>query len=162
MATNPFLKISPDKLLALAIYSEASGEGYDGMIAVGNVIKNRTKNLATFGDKKILAQTRSPYHAVILRPWQFTAFMSGQAGNSRIKKIAANFNAEYSRNEALYEAYEIAIGLMYDRIGDTTDDSLYFHRVGLKVPWASKVLYTGVQGKHVFYSAIPWWYVPKA
>lgn len=64
-------KILPDQheILAVNAYAEASGEGYDGMVAVTNVVHHRVKD----------PEFPSTYYEVITQPKQFSWRNSGKS-----------------------------------------------------------------------------------
>lgn len=64
-------KILPDQheILAVNAYTEARGEGYEGMVAVTNVVRNRVKD----------PEFPNDYYSVITQPKQFSWLNSGNS-----------------------------------------------------------------------------------
>lgn len=64
--------LSTIQILALTLWAEARGEGRAGLVAVGNVIRNRANNPGWWG--------RS-ISGVCLKPWQFSCWNPGTDPN---------------------------------------------------------------------------------
>ena len=47
--SSPFDAFTDQELVTRVVWAEARGEPIEGMVAVGNVIKNRTKNPDRYG-----------------------------------------------------------------------------------------------------------------
>lgn len=117
--------------MAEAIYFEARGEGYKGMVAVGNVIMNRVK---------------SPYfkdtiHEVVHRPYQFSYVR--EVKNKKIKEPPAY-------RTALFVAYRVINGLEKDITKGATH---YVAKKRLKrIPrWMKEYEKTVAINEHTFY-----------
>ncbi|HDK42901.1 MAG TPA: cell wall hydrolase [Candidatus Pacearchaeota archaeon] len=146
---NFFLKLSPVKLLALTAYGEARGENIEGMKAVINVILNRVKNLKRFADKNLLS--RSPYHAVILKPYQFSMYNSEDPQYNRIKTISNNFNKFLLTDSLLNNAYQIAKLAIRNMLQDNTQGADHYHTTDVHPSWVSSLTRTVQIGRHIFY-----------
>ena len=89
---------SDEQLLARAINGEARGEGYEGQVAVGAVIINRTKN----------ASFPKTISGVIYQPGAFTAVSDGQinvpleAGSGVLKAARDALNGFDPTNGCIY------------------------------------------------------------
>lgn len=73
-----FLNLQTVELLSIAAYGEAANQGTDGLMAVINVIRNRTLS-NQFIDSEIYSLTGDIYKAVILKPCQFSMFNDGHS-----------------------------------------------------------------------------------
>ena len=153
-----FFRLSPLQIIALTSYGEARGEGRRGLQAVINVIQNRRIHPITrFGDREILAETRSPYHAVCLRKWQFSCYNLGDPNRGILLRLSnpATFNAELPNNKSLRTAMDICDELRRGVLLEITGGADHYFVVGI-VPWWSKLMvYRTRIGSHVFYSEIP-------
>lgn len=69
--SNRLSKILPDQheILAVNAYAEARGEGYEGMVAVTNVVRNRVND----------PEFPNDYYSVITQPKQFSWLNSGNS-----------------------------------------------------------------------------------
>ncbi len=153
MSSNAkFYSLTPQKLLALTAYGEAGGEGNEGMIAAMNVVKNRVlSNSANVLDANVLSVTKSKYHAVILKPYQFSIYNSNDGFRSRAEQIADNWNSEIKKYPVLDKAYTLAGKILSGSIADNTQGATYYHANYVTPSWASSIPYIGQIGNHVFY-----------
>lgn len=129
-------------MLAVTIWAEARGEGYDGMRAVGYVIANRMKkNFRTDGT----------IEGTVRWPLQFSCW------NSNDPNIA-KMNKQYLDNSSGMEYYQwetakqIARDIM--RTGteyDITNGSLFYHAEYVNPNWADNKNKSVVIGQHIFY-----------
>lgn len=97
------------QLMGLCIEREASGESYEGRVAVGTVILERVDHRDW--DGKTIQE-------VILKSWQFSWTME-EAGKSYYEesvRIAANWVDEYRKREDLQVCCLIATGMIQDSI----------------------------------------------
>lgn len=151
MSNQVFYTISADKLTALTAYGEARNEGAEGMMAVMNVVRNRTKNPGKFADKDILAATGSVYHAVILNPYQFSPYNVSDQQRPKMEMIAANFNSYLLSDVSLSKAYELSRMMFTGVLTDNTYGATYFHAAYVTPSWASVIPMIGQIGNHIFY-----------
>lgn len=114
------------KHIAEAIYHEARGEGDKGMIAVANVIMNRSA-----------ARNKSPA-AVVQEPGQFS--YRGRRGLS------------FSDKDSYAKACDIAHGVMNKNIKDNTKGATYFRTGGGN--WGRNFKQTVRIKNHVFFKPI--------
>lgn len=152
-----FTTLPAEVLLTLTAYGEAASEGAEGMMAVLNVVNNRAKALSTYGDSAILARTGSPYHAVILKKLQFSAFNEGDPVRPKLEAIANNFSSNLLTNSALNKAYTLAKDLLQGTLPDNTNGSTHYHRYDITPYWSASIEKIGQIGNHIFYSALPIW-----
>jgi hypothetical protein len=147
-----FLILPIERLLAITAYGEAGSEGGEGMMAVLNVIRNRTANLAAYGDSEILSITGSSYHAVILKKGQFSMFNIGDPVRSTAERIASNFDTIVAANSTLAMAYNLALMLLNGQLDDNTGGADHYFNPNVVQPtWAASLQLTGQVGNHVFY-----------
>lgn len=91
-------KASDEQLLARAIHGESRGEPYEGQVAVGSVILNRTKN----------SKFPKTIPGVIYQPGAFTAVSDGQidvpmpSGSSSLKAARDALNGWDPTNGCIY------------------------------------------------------------
>ena len=122
-------------LLILCLYGEARGEGIDGMIAVGNVIKNRT------------IVHEKTYKEVILQPYQFSYFNKGW---ELVKRDMNNFNN--GDKISLENCVKVAILIYFDLVDDNTNGALFYHSVNVSPYWKSSVNKLITIKNHKFYN----------
>ncbi len=146
-----FTSLPSDKLLALVAYGEARGEGAEGMMAVLNVINNRTAD-RSFYDSAIYNATGSPYHAVILKQNQFSVFNFGDPNRPLLVSLAENFNNAVASNSVLNQAYSLAAMLLNETLVDNTGGSVYYHERSITPSWVSSFTRIGQIGNHIFYA----------
>lgn len=111
------------KSIAQAIYFEARGEGYHGMVAVANVIMNRTKERG-ISPRAVVAQ-------------------KGQFSYRTRKSLATTDKKSYDT------ACKIAVGVMNKSIRDNTHGATYFRSGG--GTWGRNFKQTTKIGNHVFF-----------
>jgi len=148
-----FLSVPVANLLAITAYGEAASEGGEGMLAVLNVIRNRAQYLNEFGDTEIYNLTSSPYHAVILKPYQFSMFNIGNPVRPIAERIANNFEAEVQANSNLALAYNLSQMLLANAVDDNTGGATHYHATYVSPSWAKVFPVTGQIGRHIFYAS---------
>lgn len=117
--------------VALAMYWEARGEGEDGMLAVGSVIRNRVSD----------PRFPSTYCGVVHQggetpPCQFSWWCDGKSDRPTDAALWAT-------------AQSLAERMLVDPPPDATAGALFFHNVGMRSPWRRQ--HTATIGNHVFY-----------
>lgn len=146
-----FIALSPAKLLALTAYGEARGEGAEGMMAVLNVIRNRTAD-PSFWDQTIYNATGSPWHAVALKEKQFSVFNFGDSNRPLLVSLAEKFDSAVKTNSLLAQAYQLAQMMLAGTLTDNTGGAVYYHEKSLTPSWASSFINLGKIGNHIFYA----------
>lgn len=149
-----FINLPADQLLAITAYGEAGQEGGEGMMAVLNVIRNRTF-FTEFYDSEVYEATGSPYHAVVLKPYQFSIFNLDNPVRPTIERIARNFDEELSRNRNLQIAYNLAQMLVRGGLADNTGGATHYHAYYIQPEWAYELQFTTQVGSHLFYTSKP-------
>ena len=161
-------KENPDlNVLAQTIWGEARQEGTKGMLAVGNVIKNRAEaNSRLFGQG---------IRGVALKPKQFSCWNKGDPNREKLKDIlqydkiislrkAPNgepFNewfkkfkntGEYLEYKSYLKAKEIAKQILDGSAPDPTKGAVYYHTLDVKPIWRHKLEQVAQYGNHIFYT----------
>ena len=158
----------PDlNILAQTIWGEARQEGTKGMLAVGNVIKNRAE-----ANKKIFGQG---IRGVALKPKQFSCWNQGDPNRKKLKDIlqydeiisfrksptGEPFNewfeefkntGEYIEYKSYLKAKEIAKQILDGTLPDPTKGAVYYHTLNVKPIWRNKLEKVAQFGNHVFYT----------
>ena len=158
----------PDlSVLAQTIWGEARQEGTKGMIAVGNVIKNRAE-----ANKKMFGQG---IKGVALKPKQFSCWNEGDPNREKLKDIlqydklvsmrksptGEPFNewfqkfkntGEYLEYKSYLKAKEIAQQILDGTVPDPTKGAVYYHTLDVKPIWRTKLDQVAQYGNHVFYT----------
>lgn len=161
-------KENPDlNVLAQTIWGEARQEGTKGMIAVGNVIKNRAE-----ANKKMFGQG---IRGVALKPKQFSCWNEGDPNREKLKDIlqydklvslrksptGEPFNewfqkfkntGEYLEYKSYLKAKEIANQILDGSLPDPTKGAVYYHTLDVKPIWRTKLDKVAQYGNHVFYT----------
>jgi len=128
--------------LALNVYHEARGEPIAGQLAVAHVTRNRaiTEEIEFRHLDSICAvvkqSSRKPYHK---RACAFSWYCDGRA-DKPLERAAWR--------ESLAIAHDVITGASED----TTGYSLWYHKSGLKMIWASRLAGKQIIGSHVFYN----------
>jgi spore germination cell wall hydrolase CwlJ-like protein len=153
--------------LAQTIWGEARQEGTKGMIAVGNVIKNRAE-----ANKKMFGQG---IKGVALKPKQFSCWNEGDPNREKLKDIlqydklvsmrksptGEPFNewfqkfkntGEYLEYKSYLKAKEIAKQVLDGTVPDPTKGAVYYHTLDVKPIWRTKLDQVAQYGNHVFYT----------
>lgn len=161
--------ISKDVMvLAQTMWGEARGHGRKGMLAVGNVIKNRAediKNARLFGQGII---------GVALKPKQFSAWNPGDPNLERAEDMKQfdkiiktkktpdgtpfeEWFGKFKRSGDYidYKLWQEAIGLAQQIVSgnapDITGGATYYHTTEVKPFWAKDLNKIGKIENHVFY-----------
>lgn len=156
---RPFFRLTPLQMLAVTAYGEARGEGSQGMQAVINTIHNRSLHpLVRFADRAILDATNSPYHAIVLKRWQFSCFNLGDPNRGRLLALTGpeDYNREIVNNRALAEAHRICESLRDGTLEDLTRGADHFFSIHIERPeWTARMVNLGRIGRHEFWSEPP-------
>jgi len=154
-----WFQLSPLQLICLTAFGEARGEGSEGMQAVINVIHNRRLHpIRRFGDASILAETRSPYHAIILNKRQFCIFNLGDPNRGRLLALSdpVQFEGEARNNRFLRDA--VRLGELFRTIGlvDLTGGADHFFTIHIRRPdWTRAMIHRTTIKRHEFWSEPP-------
>lgn len=149
-----FLGLPTDQFLTILAYGEAGNQGAEGMMAVLNVVRNRTLD-NQFYDKEILSMTSDPYKAVGLKKWQFSMFNLNDPVRTKAENWANNFQG-YLSNSAFRQAYELSQMAIAGTLEDNTGGAqFYFNPAGVtqEPSWASMIPFIGQIGDHLFFGS---------
>ena len=127
------------ELLARTMYGEASDQGEEGMVAVGNVVMNRFKSTKDWWGTDI--------ESIIRMPKQFSVFNDTESGNYKRMMNATEDDEVYQ------QALKIAEGLLTGNIEDNTEGSTHYYNPDIVHPdWADDPLMTKIKkiGDHTF------------
>jgi spore germination cell wall hydrolase CwlJ-like protein len=126
-------------LLARTIFGEARGEyhkvGINALVAIGNVVLNRTSIGGFFGNS--IAE-------VCKKPWQFACWNAGDPNLPIISKA--------NKADFLFEVcLGVASALLQGKWPDLTKGSDHYHSRDVRPHWAKNVTPRLKLGSHVFY-----------
>ncbi len=109
-------------MLSLCLYREARGDGYNGMVAVGCVVRNRVNKRG------------STYYAEVVRPWQFSSITAH--GDPQLCLYPAEADTSW------IEAQTIAAKVCDGSITDTTGGATLYYANSIPFPasWNKAVL----------------------
>ncbi|PIR46742.1 MAG: hypothetical protein COV07_02660 [Candidatus Vogelbacteria bacterium CG10_big_fil_rev_8_21_14_0_10_45_14] len=143
--TGDFSDDSAQMILARAIFGEARGTKDDERVAVAWSIRNRLGRPRRFGG--------GTYHAVILKPKQYSAFLEGDHNRLFVE------NPLHTRNSldlrAWDECYAIAGKVILSELKDPTLGSDHYHDKSIPPPkWAKQEYFKVRIGPFLFY-AVP-------
>lgn len=156
------------KVLAQTMWAEARGHGREGMLAVGNVIKNRAediKNSRLFGQGII---------GVALKPKQFSCWNPGDPNLERAEDMKqfdkiiktqktpdgtpfeewfSKFkrSGDYIDYKLWVEAMQLAQKIVSGNAPDPTNGATFYHTTAVKPSWASRLDKIGKIENHIFY-----------
>jgi spore germination cell wall hydrolase CwlJ-like protein len=135
------MRIKSDELMiwARTVYLEASGEPYEGMVAVAWVIRNRVEAKVDRWGMNVIGVCKAPK--------QFSCW------NLDDPQTAARHNATLD-DLALQDAYGAVIGVARGREADPTGGCTHYHAVGVSPRWARDTRSHVTIGHHRFYAGL--------
>ncbi len=146
--TEDFSDDSETILLARVIFGEARNEllSDSARIAVGWSIRNRVeyKNALRYG---------GTYHAVILKPKQYSSFSVRDKNRYLVEDPLTNENVIDAR--AWRNCYNIAADILSDRVADPTDGANHFFDDSISRPSWAKQEYLKIKIGSIFFYDIP-------
>ena len=128
-------------ILAKTLWGEARGEGYEGMLAVGWVVRNRAEKPCWWG---------KCIETVCRAPWQFSCWNENDPNFSYLQK-----------NSIPTHEYELAHRAALDVIGgqvcDPTGGATHYYSTSMGTPpnWANNATETARIGRHIFFKDVP-------
>ncbi len=132
------------QILARTIYGEARGEytrsdgGLASLIAVGNVVMNRTRHQKRFGQNM---------RDVCLKPYQFSCWNKGDPNLDKLMTIKGS--------DPLFNmCLEVAQHVMEGTWPDLTKGSDHYHATYVAPYWAKGQKPSLKLGRHVFYKLV--------
>lgn len=126
--------------MAATIYGEARGESYEGMLAVGWVIRNRVENPGWWG-KNIIS--------VCTKRYQFSCWNENDANYEHVKAVARQergFMDKPKVQECVMAAIEVT--RMQRCLIEGAD---HYHADGIVPAWKDDNRFVGKIGHHTFY-----------
>ena len=123
---------------AKTLYGEARGEGEEGLIAVGNVIKNRVKKKTWYG---------KTVKDVCLKAWQFSCWNHNDPNFKTISSLD-------KRNKTFAKILVLAEQILNDEFEDNTEGSTHYHTSSIKPKWAKGLTPVVTLGNHLFYNNV--------
>ncbi len=146
-----FLSLTPAQLLAITGYGEAGKEGDAGIVAVMNVVRNRTRSPQQFADQEILSLTGSIYHAVILKKYQFSMYNIDDPVREKVERFAEMWTITVTNNNYVKNCYSLAQKVLTGTLEDNTKGATHYHATSVSPSWATSIPYIGQIGAHIFY-----------
>jgi len=149
-----FINLPTDQFLTILAYGEAGNQGAEGMMAVLNVVRNRTLD-RQFYDQEIYSMTNDLYKAVGLKKWQFSMFNLNDPVRAKAENWANNFQS-YLSNSTFKQAYELSQMAIAGTLEDNTAGAqFYFNPAGVtqEPQWASVIPFIGQIGDHLFFGS---------
>jgi spore germination cell wall hydrolase CwlJ-like protein len=135
----------PDLLAITTILAEAGNQPFEGMVAVGEVIRNRTKRRYN-SDGTIMG--------TLMLPWQFSCWNNDMTNRRWIIKTINNLTLNHLLKE---EVVGLAIKAWSDSyITSLTAGAVLYHNVHVAPSWslAANVVKLIQIGDHLFYNEI--------
>lgn len=155
-ANRPFIDLPITGILAICAWGEARGEGATGIQAVLSVISNRVIKGGWFVDREICGMA-STYHAVILKPYQFSCFLSSDPNREAMLKMAQDY-PDASQLGILAVCTDLADQLVRGTLDDNTGGAVQYHTTTMKPfpTWStsSQFAVTRTLGRHIFYKNV--------
>lgn len=122
--------------MARTVFGEARGEGWQGQLAVGWVIRNRAKIGGWFG---------SSIYQVCHKPLQFSCWNDSDPNRSLIAGIKLETD-RYFR-----EAFAAASVILTDARHDLTNGATHYHSRAVAPAWSKELSKVAEVGDHFFY-----------
>jgi N-acetylmuramoyl-L-alanine amidase len=128
-------RVIPDDVWGiLCIFAEARGEPYEGMVAVGNVIRNRTAK-RHFSDGTVVGTVSKPY--------QFSWLNTGDAQRTRVLGACWDESSCRLAAQAWFESEHVKL----------VGDALWYHASYVSPAWAKAegIEFVRRIGRHLFF-----------
>lgn len=125
-------------IMARTIWGEARGEGYNGMLAVANVINNRAKLGGWWGTNIV---------SVALAKYQFSAWNLNDTNLDKLLSVDIS-------NPQFKTAVEIASGVINGELDDNTNGATHYHTMAVNPKWKNPDKEVARIGGHIFYRGI--------
>ncbi|MGE5476164.1 MAG: cell wall hydrolase [Bacteroidales bacterium] len=123
-------------VVARTLWGEARGEGYDGMVAVANVIMNRARRGGWWGNTP---------REVCQKPWQFSCWNPTDPNLMKLLQVDAS-------NPQFAMALEIAAAALAGNLPDITNGATNYKVRGWPASWAASMTLVARIGNHDFYA----------
>jgi len=150
-------QLTDPQIVALVLYGESRSEPVQGIVAVGNVIRNRVQ--ADLGNDKKPDWWGEGYRGVCLKAWQFSCLHEkGGAGNyKRVLEFAQKLASKTPiTNERERQCVWVAHGITGDYALDNVKRSTHYHTAAItpRPAWALNHVPAVQIGGHVFYNDV--------
>lgn len=149
--------LGPLRTLAVTLYGECRGEGIEGQVAVGSVIKNRVRAIPA-----------NTYESVCTADnqfscwWPFGGYSNYQATISAAYSLMTNSEgagtiAIAPQEAVMRQCLYVATGIISGALLDPTHGATNYYAPAAMVPpgrvpdWAAKMTHTATIGKQEFY-----------
>lgn len=130
--------------LARTIWGEARGEGFNGQVAVGWVIRNRVF------DGKARSWWGEGYAGVCRAPWQFSCWNANDPNSAYLRGERPIPAADYM------QCHEAAVAAMTGKTDPTGGATHYYSITMKKAPkWTVGATRTCKIGRHIFFKDVP-------
>jgi spore germination cell wall hydrolase CwlJ-like protein len=123
-----FNKLSVLEAIALTIYGEARGESWEGKLAVGFVIMNRSRLW-----KKSIKE-------IVYAPNQFSCYLSNDPNYPLLRKIAETRDFMLTLD---HETIDAATSVYMSPTESTVDDATFYRVKGTKNKWFDNAVKIG-------------------
>ena len=126
------------KCLADNAYFEAGNQTETGMIAVSNVVMNRTKHSDSFG--------KTPCSVINQKVEEHCQF----------SWVCYNKSSEHKDPTVYHKTYEIAQNVYLNNTSDVTNGATFYHAEYVDPDWShnKKLIKTAKIGLHIFYKGV--------
>lgn len=127
-----------DVLFSMLIFGEARGESMEVKKGVGHVAFNRSKHPRWWGRNLL---------EVILRPYQFSCFLSSDPNRNKLL-----LPLKYESAETWDECFLTACGILSGELPDNTENSDHYFDDSIPAPrWAVEDKFVKTMGRLSFY-----------
>lgn len=136
---KPFQDLDDLTLLACCIWGEARGEGAEGKIGVGCVVRNRVNTAPKYG---------RGWNGVILKPWQFSSFNANDPNRDKLLTPLAHGTEETWR-----ACYAAAATVYFGESPDVTNGAVFYFSRPLIAPpnaWGNVQHTADIGGLHFY------------
>jgi len=131
--------------LARTIWGEARGEGYDGMVAVANVIMNRHRLRQSGAGYRNFGPVGASVAQICTASKQFSAWNPGDPNRDKMLQVNGS-------DPAFDAAFKIARAALDGTLHDITRGADHYHARTVSPDWARGHQPVKTVGKHVFYN----------
>jgi len=128
--------------LARTIWGEARSEGYQGMVAVANVIMNRYAQARDSIGKA--RQFGSTVADICQKPYQFSAWNANDPNLNRMLNVTQS-------NQQFAQALSIAAKALAGNLPDITNGADHYHTGGVSPSWSRGRQTVAKIGSHKFF-----------
>ena len=139
--------LSDVQVLACTLFGEARSEPTEGIIAVGNVVKNRAQDAKHRWGTTI--------RGVCLQKWQFSCWVpeGGEGNYKRLAGLVADLKAGPVSDSRYKECAWIATGIAKDWVRDNVSGANHYHHVSMlpRPKWAQAFVPKLQIKGHLFY-----------